>query len=230
MRIAPSLTVGSLTITMISDYSDDSLKLVTETIARGGIIAFRTDTFYGLGVDPFNADAIHKLKQLKGREEAKPILIVISESDQVTRFIKEPSTAFNRLAKRFWPGPLTLIGKAKQSVPRDISAGTETIGVRLPDDEKVRALISAGGGALTATSANPSTLAPARNAQTVDDYFGEAIDLIIDDGDAKTDRPSTVVDVSGSEAKLIREGVLLWREIERELVRRPQQPEGLQRK
>jgi L-threonylcarbamoyladenylate synthase len=59
-------------------------------------------------------------------------------------------------------------------VPRDISAGTETIGVRLPDDEKVRALISAGGGALTATSANPSTLAPARNAQTVDDYFGEA--------------------------------------------------------
>ena len=215
---------------MITDYSDDSLKLAGETITRGGIIAFRTDTLYGLGVDPFNTDAIHKLKQLKGREEGKPILIVISERDQLARFIKEPSAAFNHLAKTFWAGPLTLIGKANESVPRDITAGTETVGVRLPDDDRVRALVSACGSALTATSANPSTLAPARNAQTVDDYFGEAIDLIVDDGEAKTDRPSTVVDVSGSEAKLIREGVLLWREIEKELARRPQQPEGLQRK
>ena len=205
---------------MIIEYSDDSLHLVAETIAGGGIIAFRTDTFYGLGVDPLNPNAIQKLKQLKGREEAKPILIVISERVQLARFIEEPSAAFNHLAQTFWPGPLTLIGKAKESVPRDITAGTETIGVRLPDDEKVRALVSACGGALTATSANPATLAPARNAQTVDDYFGEAIDLIVDDGEAQTDRPSTVVDVSGSEAKLIREGVLLWREVEKELAER----------
>jgi L-threonylcarbamoyladenylate synthase len=205
---------------LIIDYSEDSLKLLAETIARSGIIAFRTDTFYGLGVDPFNANAIQKLKQLKGREEAKPILIVVSERDQLARFIKEPSAVFNHLAKTFWPGPLTLIGKANQAVPSDITAGTETVGVRLPDDEQVRALVKACGGALTATSANPSTLAPARNAQTVDDYFGEAIDLIIDDGEARTDRPSTVVDVSGSEAKLIREGVLLWREIEEELAQR----------
>jgi L-threonylcarbamoyladenylate synthase len=205
---------------MIIEYSDDSLKLVAETIARGGIVAFRTDTLYGLGVDPFNADAIHKLKQLKGREESKPILIVISDPNQLARFIKEPSASFSHLAKAFWPGPLTLIGKANQSVPGDITAGTETIGVRLPDDENVRALVSACGGALTATSANPSTLAPARNAQTVDDYFGEAIDLIIDDGEARTDSPSTVVEASGLEPKLIREGVLWWSEIEQELVRR----------
>jgi len=205
---------------VIIDYSDDSLKLAAEKIASGGLIAFRTDTFYGLGVDPFNADAIHKLKQLKGREETKPILIVIIERDQLARFIKEPSAVFNHLAKTCWPGPLTLVGKANQSVPNDITAGTETVGVRLPDDEKVRALVSACGGALTATSANPSTLAPARNSQTVDDYFGEAVDLIIDDGEGKTDRPSTVVDVSGSEAKLIREGVLLRSEIEQELARR----------
>jgi L-threonylcarbamoyladenylate synthase len=156
---------------VIIDYSEGLTQAVAETITRGGIIAFRTDTFYGLGVDPFNSNAIHKLKQLKGREEAKPILIVISEREQLARFIKEPSTAFNHLARALWPGPLTLVGKANQSVPRDITAGTETIGVRLPDDEKVRALVSAGGGALTATSANPSTLPPARNAQTVDDYF-----------------------------------------------------------
>lgn len=186
-------------------------------IARGGVMAFRTDTFYGLGVDPFNPDAIHKLKQLKGREETKPILIVISDRDQVARFINEPSPAFNHLAKTFWPGPLTLIGEATANVPHEITAGTKTIGVRLPDDEKVRALVSACGGAVTATSANPANLAPARNAKTVDDYFGKAIDLIIDDGEAKTDRPSTVVDVSGPEPKLIREGVVSWIEIEKEI-------------
>lgn len=202
---------------MIIKYSDDALKRVGETIAQGGIIAFRTDTFYGLGVDPFNLAAIRKLKQLKGREETKPILIVISDRDQLARFIKELSPAFNRLAKAFWPGPLTLIGAATVNVPQDITAGTKTIGVRLPDDEHVRALVDACGGALTATSANPSTLAPARNAQTVDDYFGEAIDLIIDDDETRTDSPSTVVDVSGAEAKLIREGVLSWREIAEEL-------------
>lgn len=201
---------------MIIKYSDDSLKRVAGTIARGGVIAFRTDTFYGLGVDPFNSHAIRKLKQLKGREETKPILIVISDRDQVARFISEPSAAFDQLAEAFWPGPLTLIGEANATVPQDINAGTKTVGLRLPDDEHVRALVSTCGGALTATSANPSTLAPARNAQTVDDYFGEAIE-IIDDGEAKTDRPSTVVDVSGREPKLIREGVLSWREIEQEL-------------
>src|SRR4030095_1924386 len=146
--------------------------------------------------------------------------IVISERNQVSRFINEPSAAFSRLAEAFWPGPLTLIGEANANVPHDITAGTRTVGVRLPDDVNVRALVEGCGGALTATSANPSTLAPARNAQTVDDYFGEAIDLIVDDGDAKTHRPSTVVDASGLEPKLIREGVLSWREITEKLANR----------
>lgn len=197
--------------------SSESFDRVADLIRKGGVIAFRTDTLYGLGADPFNSKAIQKLKQLKGREDDKPILIVISDHAQVARFINEPSSEFKQLAERFWPGPLTLIGKANPSVPREITAGTETVGLRLPDDEQVRALVHACGGALTATSANPSNLAPARNTETIDDYFGEAIDLIVDDGEARTDRPSTVVDVSGSEPKLIREGGIAWREIENEL-------------
>ncbi len=198
---------------MLISLTHEALDVAAKKVAAGGIIAFRTDTFYGLGVDPFNAGAVRKLKQLKGREETKPILIVISDPDQVARFVDNPSPAFNQLSKTFWPGPLTLIGKANASVPEEITAGSQTIGVRLPADENVRALVKACGGGLTATSANPSALAPARNARTVDDYFGEAIDLIVDDGEAKTDRPSTVIDVSGSEPKLIREGVLSWRKI-----------------
>ena len=205
---------------MIIPLNGESLDRIVQTIAKGGVIAFRTDTFYGLGADPFSSNAIERVKQLKGREDHKPILIVLSDYDQVIRFIRQPSPEFKQLAERFWPGPLTLIGKANPSVPQEITAGSDTVGVRLPDDERVRALVRACGGALTATSANPSKLAPARNAETVDDYFGAAIDLIIDDGEARTDRPSTVSDVSGSQPLLIREGVIEWREIENELNRK----------
>lgn len=195
---------------MIISYQPDSFALIAETIARGGVIAFRTDTFYGLGADPFNRTAVSRIKELKGREDRKPILIVISEPGQVDRFIARASASFDDLAARFWPGPLTLIGQAHAAVPEEITAGSGTIGVRLPDDERVRALIAAGGGALTATSANPASMPPATNANMVTGYFGDQVDLIVDDGDAKTDRPSTVVDVSGGAPALVREGVIAW--------------------
>ena len=183
-------------------------------ITRGGIIAFRTDTFYGLGADPFNRAAVERIKQLKGREGGKPILIVISDREQVDRFVSESSQTFVRLARTFWPGPLTLICKAAAEVPEEITAGTETIGVRLPGDDKVRLLVQACGGALTATSANPSHQDPAKSAQEVFTYFGDAVDLIIDGGAAGTVHPSTVVDVCGNEPGLIREGAIPWSKIQ----------------
>ena len=194
--------------------TDEALSLVADTIARGGVIAFRTDTFYGLGADPFNREAVRKLKQLKGREDGKPILIVISERDQIDRFIAERTKAFDVLAEKLWPGPLTLICKAAPDVPEEITAGTGTVGVRLPDDDRVRALVRECGGALTATSANPADQEPAKSAQEANDYFGGAIELIVDGGPARTDLPSTVVDVSQLEPRLIREGVIAWAEIQ----------------
>ncbi|HSP61887.1 MAG TPA: L-threonylcarbamoyladenylate synthase [Pyrinomonadaceae bacterium] len=202
---------------MIIPQTPKSRPRIAETIARGGIIAFRTDTFYGLGADPFNRSTIQRIKQLKGREATKPILVVISDLDQIERFISERSHAFDLLAEQFWPGPLTLIGKAAKAVPDEVTAGTGTIGVRLPDDDNVRELVSACSGALTATSANPSGAEPARTADGVESYFGAAVDLIVDDGEARTDRPSTVVDASAAEPKLIREGAVAWAEIEKRL-------------
>jgi len=185
-----------------------SLDQAAEIVSRGGVIAFRTDTFYGLGANPFDKTAIQRLKELKGREDGKPILIVISDLDQVDRFITERAPQFASLSERFWPGPLTLIGVARSEVPLEITAGTATIGIRLPDDEYVRALVRACGGALTATSANLAAQPPARTAQEVAAYFPSGIDLIIDDGAAKTDHPSTVVDVTGATPQIIREGVI----------------------
>ncbi len=199
---------------MIREDSENTRREASEVITRGGVIAFRTDTFYGLGVDPFQSGAVEKLKELKGREGHKPILIVISNRAAVARFIVEPTPHFELLAKTFWPGPLTLIGKVSASVPDAITAGTETVGVRLPGDESVRALVAACGGAVTATSANPSTRQPAETAQDVLEYFGDAIDLIVDGGQSVSKRPSTVVDVSGAHPRLIREGELAWSEIQ----------------
>jgi L-threonylcarbamoyladenylate synthase len=199
--------------------TDESFPRIAETIARGGVIAFRTDTFYGLGGDLFNRIALQRIRQLKGREASKPILVVISDVDQIERLISERSRAFDLLAERFWPGALTLIGKAALAVPDEVTADTGTIGIRLPDDDNVRELIRSCGGALTATSANLSGEEPAKTAQQVHKYFGDAIDLIVDGGEARTDRPSTVVDVSDAEPNLVREGVITWLEIQTELNR-----------
>ena len=198
---------------MILEDSPKTHTRASELIKAGGVIAFRTDTFYGLGADPFNLHAVNRIKQLKSREGAKPILIVISDRDQVERFISARSESFDTLAERFWPGPLTLIGKARTELPDEITAGTKTIGVRLPDDDKVRALVRACGGALTATSANPSDDAPAKTAEEVERYFGPAIEMIVDGGPAQTDRPSTIVNASGPEPQLVREGAIAWPEI-----------------
>ncbi len=198
---------------MIIAQPVESYPRIASIVTDGGVIAFRTDTFYGLGADPFNHSAVHKIKQLKGRE-AKPILVVISDFDQIERFISDRSKTFDLLAEQFWPGPLTLIANTATAVPEEITAGTGTIGVRLPDDDSVRALLRACGGALTATSANPSGAEPARTAKEVEGYFGVGVDLIIDDGEAQSDRPSTVVDARANEPKVIREGAIAWSEIQ----------------
>jgi L-threonylcarbamoyladenylate synthase len=198
---------------VIASQSIESVRHAADLVSRGGVIAFRTDTFYGLGADPFNQNAVHRIKELKGREDNKPILIVISDYDHLDKFINSKSPAFESLAKQFWPGALTVIGEALPALPPEITAGTKTVGVRLPADDRVRLLVKACGGALTATSANPSHEAPATTALQVQKYFDERLDLILDDGAAQTDRPSTVVDASRDDPKLIREGVVAWSEI-----------------
>jgi len=199
---------------VILAQTTEALAHIAGSINRGGVIGFRTDTFYGLGADPFKRESVETIKQLKGREGRKPILIVISDPDQIQRFIVDRTEAFDLFAERFWPGPITFIGKAAPEVPLEITAGTQTVGLRLPADDKVRALIRKCGGALTATSANPSAQAPAKTAQEVHQYFGEAMAFIVDSGPARTALPSTVVDVCGEEPRLIREGVIAWSEIQ----------------
>jgi L-threonylcarbamoyladenylate synthase len=193
---------------------DETRARAAELIAAGGVIAFRTDTFYGLGADPFNRQALRRVNSLKGRDGGKPILVVISDRSEAERFSSHHSTLFDFLRERFWPGPLTMIVKAKPQVPEELTASSLSIGLRLPNDEEVRALIRACGGALTATSANLAGEPPARTAGEVAQSFPTGLDLIIDGGEAQSDKPSTVLDVSGESASLIREGVITRSELQ----------------
>jgi L-threonylcarbamoyladenylate synthase len=177
-------------------------------IRRGGIIAFRTDTFYGLGVDPRSEAAVRALVELKGREAGKPILVIVSDAAQVDRFIARRSAMFDEVAAEFWPGPLTIVGEARDGLPEELTAGTRTIGVRLPSDENVRELVRACGGALTATSANVSGAPPARSASEVQQQFPAGVDLIVDGGEVTMTEPSTVLNLNGDAPHLIREGAI----------------------
>ena len=171
------------------------------------MIAFRTDTFYGLGADPFNATAVARINELKGRD-GKPILLLMADLDQVDRLIVERSPQFNELAAKFWPGPLTIIGKATTALPEAITAGTGTVGVRLPADEKVRKIVRECGGTLTATSANPAGREPARSAAEVRSYFPAGLDLIVEGGEVTATEPSTVIDATTSPPRIVREGAI----------------------
>jgi L-threonylcarbamoyladenylate synthase len=183
-------------------------------VRAGGLVAFRTDTFYGLGADPYNRDALQKLLALKGREDGKPILLVISDTSEVARFSPRGSKLFDAVSARYWPGALTLVVSARPELPEELTAGTGTIGLRLPADEEVRELVRACGGALTATSANRAGEPPACTAGEVARAFPAGLSLIVDGGAARSQKPSTVLDVSRGEARLIREGVISWRELQ----------------
>lgn len=193
---------------MIVPQSPQALEDAARIVLHGGLIAFRTDTFYGLGADPLSRPAIRRIRQLKIREETKPILLLISDYDKVARFIPKPSELFLTIASQHWPGPLTLVSNARPELPEELTAGSGTIGLRLPDDDDVRTLLRACGGALTATSANASGGLPARTAAEVENYFADGIDLIIDGGEATVLQPSTVLDVSGDKPRMIREAAI----------------------
>ena len=202
---------------MIRPDDYDTRNLAAEIIARGGLIAFRTDTFYGLGVDPLNEEAVRRIHRLKGRETGKPILLLIADTGSADKLIRSKPALFDTLSHSLWPGPLTIVLPAAAALPEDVTAQTGTVGLRLPRDEGVRLLVRNCGGRLTATSANPSGSEPARSANKVQLYFPTGIDLIVDGGEVTVTKPSTVIDIVNTPPTIVREGAVSKAELERVL-------------
>jgi L-threonylcarbamoyladenylate synthase len=175
-------------------------------LKRGGIVAFPTETFYGLAVDPFCRSALITLFELKKRSADKAILVLIDRVEQLSLLAKSVPPQYVPLMKRYWPGPLTLIFPAKKSLPVELTGGTGTIGVRISSHPLARELVQAAGIPLTATSANISGFPPPQTAQAVIEMFGPALCYVLDGGKTTGGLSSTVVGLAGDTPVVLRQG------------------------
>lgn len=187
---------------------------IKRAVAEGGVIAFPTDTFYGLGVDPSNAEAVQKIFDIKERPADKPVLILIDDRKHLDDWVTEVPPLAETAMSAFWPGPLTLIFRARDTVPAVLTAGTGKIGIRLPGSAFTRQLIHDIGHPLTAPSANISETANPVTADDVNQAVGNKIDWIIDAGPAPGSAASTVLDTTTHPPVLIREGAVSRQDLE----------------
>lgn len=194
----------------IESYSSTNLTHLSQSVSRivrvGGIVALPTETYYGLGVNPFDERAVDRLLGLKERTDGKPILVLIGERGQLAALASQVPSVAALLMDAFWPGPLTIIFPAHPSLPRNVTAGTGTVGVRLSSCRPLADLLAICGP-LTGTSANRAGGLPAREATEVQDAMGRDVDLIVDAGPTPGGLPSTVVDARDT-VRLIRPGAI----------------------
>lgn len=183
------------------------LDRVQEVLKKGGLVAFPTDTVYGLGTLAFNGAAVGSIYIAKDRPDDKAIPVLIGASTDLEKVALEVPVAASRLAARFWPGPMTLVVPRCPNLPETVSA-TPTVGVRVPDHDLARRLLLAAGP-MAVTSANISGQPSPSTAQEVLAQLGGRIALIIDGGKTPGGIPSTVVDCSGAEIRILREGPIL---------------------
>ena len=188
---------------------DDAIfKKASEIIKRGGLVAFPTETVYGLGGDAFDDTAAARIYAAKGRPSDNPLIVHIAEPDDIRKLSDEvPDQAF-LLAEKFWPGPLTMIVKKNNSVPMSVTGGLDTVAVRLPSHPAARRLIKESGTFIAAPSANLSGRpSPTRAAHVIEDLAGR-IDMIIDGGDIEIGLESTIVDLTEDVPVILRPGYI----------------------
>lgn len=203
---------------MIFKVPEDSQKLsqllkeVALLLKKGKVGAVPTETFYGLAANPFSEIALERLFYLKKRAYDQPILLLLGSLDDLSKVCARIPGMAIKLIKAFWPGPLTLVLPAKRGLSPLLTAGTQTIGVRLSSCELTRKIARAFGGPITGTSANISGNPPCKTADEVLNQIPE-IDFVVDAGETKGDKPSTVIEVLDKEVRLIREGALPFEKI-----------------
>jgi L-threonylcarbamoyladenylate synthase len=193
----------------------DAIDEAAKWILNGGVVAIPTDTLYGLAVDPFSADAVARLFAVKGRSAERGLPLVATDAAQISAHLGRLSPDAERLAARFWPGPLTLLVAAPRTLARDVTGGTGKVGVRVPADAVARAVCAAVGRPITATSANVSGEPATSDPGHVERALGDRIDLLIDVGQTPGGAPSTIVDATGASPTLVRAGAIAWEEIQR---------------
>jgi len=179
-----------------------------ELVRAGQVVVYPTETLYGLGADATNAVAIKKIFLMKGRPESSPISVIVADMEMLKELVEEVNPISERLIKAFWPGPLTIIFKARKSLPAELTAGAGSIGVRIPDSSIAIGLVRAARRPVTATSANLSGKEPPSSMSGMLSQLAEEPAMVIDVGELPSSAPSTVVDPRGKTVKILRQGAI----------------------
>lgn len=194
-----------------SETPESSLvKYAADQIRSGEVLGMPTDTFYGLAADPFNLRAVERVYDIKTRSRHKPLSLLIESTDQAEELAKPLPDEFYALARRFWPGPLTIIVKAGSRLPLKVTANTGNVALRVPNAKIPLAVVTAAAIPITATSANLSGASECTSAEQVRDQLKGRLNIIVDGGDSPRDVASTIVDLSDDVARwrIIREGAI----------------------
>lgn len=194
--------------TIIEKPSKMTYEKAGQILKDGGIVAFPTDTVYGLGAIYKDEKAVAKIFEAKGRDEKKPLSILVSDAKEVEQIADDICPEAIKLMEKYWPGALTLIFKKKAGIPDNVTASGDTIGVRMPKSDVARDLIKAAGMPLAAPSANTSGKRSSVSAEDVKEDLDGKIDMLIDGGACDIGIASTVVDVTKKPFKILREGVI----------------------
>jgi tRNA threonylcarbamoyl adenosine modification protein (Sua5/YciO/YrdC/YwlC family) len=193
----------------------DRIAYIVSCLRKGDVVALPTDTFYGLAVDPVNLRAVEQIYQIKTRQKHKPLSLLIASVSQAYELARETDPMFDRLAERFWPGPLTIIVRAGSKLPLRSTANTGNVALRVPDAPIARAVVEHFGLPVTATSANLQGAPECVHAACVRDQLGDRVSLIIDGGPTGRALPTTIVDLSLGPGRweILREGAIPTHEV-----------------
>ncbi|MDO8461780.1 MAG: L-threonylcarbamoyladenylate synthase [Deltaproteobacteria bacterium] len=186
----------------------EKIERVVSALREGAIVAYPTETFYGLGVNIENEQAIKHLFDLKRRDYSNPISVIVSDRSMLVRYVSEIPDKALLLMDRFWPGPLTILFRTTKAVSKSLTTNTGKIGIRISSNPVAQALVSKLGAPLTTTSANLSGLPPSFNLKHLKNYFSDKISFVVDAGELPPSVGSTVVDVSEDKLTIIREGLI----------------------
>ncbi|PYX39673.1 MAG: threonylcarbamoyl-AMP synthase [Acidobacteria bacterium] len=198
------------------DNPETSLvKYSAEQIRAGQVLGMPTDTFYGLAADPFNLRAVERVYEIKSRSRHKPLSLLIESVDQAEQLARPLPEEFYNLARRFWPGPLTIIVRAASRLPLKVTANTGNVALRVPNAKIPLAVVKAAGIPVTATSAILSGASECTTAQQVRDQLKDRIAIIVDGGTSPREVASTIVDLTDDDARwrVMREGAIPSQEI-----------------
>ena len=185
-----------------------ALEYSIRLILSGKVVAFPTDTFYGLGADPFNLAAVSEVYRIKGRTADRPLPLLVASLDQALELTHDPPRLFFTLAEKFWPGPLTLVVPASRRIPLKVTANTGKVGLRWPRAPLAEALITAAARPITGTSANLTERPACTTAAEVDEQIGDTLPLILDGGQTHGELASTVVQIEGERPRILRLGMV----------------------